>query len=180
MFSYIFRFIFTLVVYLIYLVKVWGSCASEYFDWKLYCPKIFSSVPNFLEGRSPRVPKLKFLAWTLPLKYQKAGLRNNKIASICLRNRLHALKEKEKHITKQSPLASRAVIEHHDINVQVSPIITRWSGCTNPDRDIGEARSKFGADWSDFINVDICMGHTYIHVWRDLWMKTMIFHVLFI
>ena len=64
--------------------------------------------------------------------------------------------------------------------IQVSPVITRWSGCTNPDCDIGEARSKFGADWSDFINVDICMGHTYIHVWRDLWMKTMIFHVLFI
>ena len=65
-------------------------------------------------------------------------------------------------------------------NVQVSPIITRWSGCISPDRDIGEARSKFGADWSDFINVDICTGHTYKHVWRDLWMKTMIFHVLFI
>ena len=65
-------------------------------------------------------------------------------------------------------------------NVQVSPVITRWSRCTNPDHDIGEARSNFGADWSDFINVDICMGHTYIHVWRDLWMKTMIFHVLFI
>ena len=64
--------------------------------------------------------------------------------------------------------------------VQVSPVITRWSGCTNPDRDIGEARSKFGADWSDSINVYICMGHTYIHVWRDLWMKTMIFHVLFL
>ena len=52
-------------------------------------------------------------------------------------------------------------------NIQVSPI-TGWSGCTNPDRDIGEARSKFGANRSDFINVDICMGHTYIHVWRDL------------
>ena len=31
-------------------------------------------------------------------------------------------------------------------SVQVSPVIMRWSGCTNPDRDIGEARSKFGAD----------------------------------
>ena len=52
--------------------------------------------------------------------------------------------------------------------LQVSPVITRWSGCTNPNRDIGEARSKFGADRSDFINDDICMRHTYIHVWRDL------------
>ena len=46
--------------------------------------------------------------------------------------------------------------------IQVSPVIMRWSGCTNPDRDIGEVRSKFGADWSDFINVDICMGHINI------------------
>ena len=72
------------------------------------------------------------------------------------------------------------VFDKGHFSVQVSPVITRWSGCTNPNRDIGEARSKFGADWSDFINDDICMGHTYIHVWRDLWMKTMIFHVLFI
>ena len=50
------------------------------------------------------------------------------------------------------------------LSVQVSPVITRWLGCTNPDRDIGEARSKFGADWSDFINVDICMEHTYIRL----------------
>ena len=50
------------------------------------------------------------------------------------------------------------------IYLQVSPVITRWSGCVNPDRDLGEARSKFGADWSDFINVGICMGHTYIRL----------------
>ena len=64
--------------------------------------------------------------------------------------------------------------------IQVSPVITRWLGCTNPDRDIGEARSKFGGDWSDFINVDICTWDIRIYVWRDLWMKTMIFHVIYI
>ena len=34
------------------------------FDRWLYCPQIFSNVPNFLEGRGPWAPKLKFLAWT--------------------------------------------------------------------------------------------------------------------
>ena len=35
------------------------------FDCWLYCPQIFSNVPNFLEGRGSWAPKLKFLAWTL-------------------------------------------------------------------------------------------------------------------
>ena len=44
-----------------------------------------------------------------------------------------------------SCICSKILISFNLI-LQVSPVITRWSGCTNPDRDIGEARSKFGAD----------------------------------
>ena len=39
--------------------------ATGTFSIKFWCPQIFSNVPNFLEGRGPWAPKLKFLAWTL-------------------------------------------------------------------------------------------------------------------
>ena len=53
-------------------------------------------------------------------------------------------------VTKANIAAVKIVVEQDAQlsvkDIQVSPIIMRWSGCTNPDRDIGEARSKFGAD----------------------------------
>ena len=57
--------------------------------------------------------------------------------------------------------------------IQVSPI-AHWSGCTNPDRVIGKARSSFRVEWSDLINVDICMGHTYsccIYTFGGIYLK---------
>ena len=54
-------------------------------------------------------------------------------------------------------------------DVQVSPITTRWSGCTNPDRVIGEARNSFGADWSDIINVEMHETHVYTsHIFKGV------------